>query len=123
MNRFEQIVAQVSFPPWQLIVGNDGPRSHVQVRDDSGVCNVTGVALPWGGRKWLLSDHMTETEIVKTCLKAVLSAVEHETLENFRYQGVTIFDPHIRVEDLVRLRASAPLDARVEQQEPERSDR
>lgn len=112
MARIERVVSKVAYPPWTITVRQDGPRSYLQIRDDHGVCNVTGGSKPWSGRKWMLSPHMTDTEIVKTALKAVLSAVEHETLENFKYEGVAIFDPHIRVDDLLALRAACPLDLR-----------
>lgn len=111
--RFIEIVARVSYPPWMIVVRPDKGHAYLQVRDDEGRCNQTGEQNPWGGRKWRLSPHMTDTEIVKTALKAVLSAVEHETLENFKYRGVSIFDPHIRVDDLVEMRHSRPLDARA----------
>lgn len=117
MNRdeIESIVANCTFKPWKIIVGKLGTdRLYLQVRDENGVNNATGEPnYVWGGRKWLLSKHMTETEIVKTVLKAVLSAVEHETLENFKYKGLTIFDPHITVSDLIELRNNSELDGRA----------
>ena len=60
---------------------------------------------PWTGRRWPLSPHMTETEVVNTALKAVLAAEEHETREQLRYMGVDIYSPHHSVRDLMRLRA------------------
>lgn len=111
--RFIRIVAEISYEPWTIIVRRDGDRAYLQVRDDNGRCNITSEPMPWSGRKWMLSEHMTETEVVKTALKAVMSAVEHEALERFKYRGLTIFDPHLRVEDLLRMRQSCPLDARA----------
>ncbi len=110
--RLNRIVSDVQFNGWPILLRLDGQRPYLQVSDPNGVCNVTGKAKPWRGRKWGLSYHMTETEVVKTALKAVLAAVEHEVLELFKYRGVTIFDPHIRVEDLIELRTSCPLDGR-----------
>jgi hypothetical protein len=37
---------------------------------------------------------------VGTCLKLVLTALEHEARELFRYQDVAIFDPHVSVHAL-----------------------
>lgn len=54
----------------------------------------------WRGRKWRLSKHMTPSEVVQTCLKAVLTAEEHEAREHFLYQGRAIFGPHINIEAL-----------------------
>lgn len=110
----EKIVSACKFIPWEIIVDTfkEG-RLYLQVRCHSGINNMTGETnYSWGGRKWALSEHMTETEIVKTALKAVMSAQEHETLENFRYKGVSIFDPHIKVEDLLKIRLLSELDGR-----------
>jgi hypothetical protein len=52
------------------------------------------------GRKWILSKHMTKSEIVTTAFKAVLTAMEHEVREKFRYKGRMIFGPHFDVDAL-----------------------
>lgn len=51
-------------------------------------------------RKWLLSEHMTRSEVVQTALKAVLTVLEHEARENFKYRGAAIFGPHFDVDAL-----------------------
>src|SRR5689334_18912147 len=55
------------------------------------------------GRKWLISKFVTKSELVQTCLKAVLTALEHEAREHFRYKGRGVFGPHIDVDHLVTL--------------------
>lgn len=57
-------------------------------------CTTTGAVKEWHGRKWYLSDHMTEDEIVKTCFAAFKAAVEHEVMEAFRWKGQRVFNPH-----------------------------
>lgn len=64
----------------------------------------TGAPLPWRGRKWLISEHMTDGEIVQTVFKATMTAAEHELREGFKYRGQPIFDPHYDLEKLVELR-------------------
>lgn len=76
-----------------------------QVSEPNGKCNVTGEPMSWNGRKWRLSQHMTDSEIVQTMLKAVLTAQEHEAREGFLYRGKAIFDPHYDVDLLWELRA------------------
>lgn len=68
---------------------------YVQVR-------FTASGEPWSGRKWYLSAHATDAEVVQTALKAVLTAVEHEAREAFTYQGVALFQPHCSLEELVQ---------------------
>ena len=48
-------------------------------------------------RKWLLSQHMTETEIVNTCYLAVRNAEEHEMNEKFTYGGHRVCNPHAAI--------------------------
>lgn len=71
---------------------------------DNGICNVTGQPLSWEGRKWPISEYMTDGEIVQTAFKALLTALEHEAREKFTYRGVSVFDPHYDIEKLVALR-------------------
>lgn len=84
-------------------VGFDG--SHFLRIKCDGTCNVTGKRMPWSGRKWRLSVHMTDGEIAQTALKAALTAMEHEVRERFTYRGVAVFDPHYDIEALVALRS------------------
>lgn len=67
-------------------------------------CSQTGGFQKWKSRKWQLSCHMTRSELVQTAMKAVLTALEHEARENFKYRGRSIFDPHYDVDQLWGLR-------------------
>lgn len=51
----------------------------------------------WTGRKWYVSWRATDSEITQTCLKAVLTAEEHEAREKFLVDGRAVFGPHIDV--------------------------
>jgi len=55
------------------------------------------------GRKWYLSEHMTDDEIIKTCYLAFRTCVEHEVLEGFRVEGVSIFNPHVDYKELIKV--------------------
>lgn len=66
----------------------------------------SGASLPWNGRKWRLSPHMTDGEIVQTAFLALRTALEHEAREKFTFDGVTVFDPHYDIHKLVELRRS-----------------
>jgi hypothetical protein len=57
-------------------------------------CTVTGEEKEWRGRKWYLSDHMTEDEIIKTAFAAFEAAVRHEILEGFTVGSRRLFNPH-----------------------------
>lgn len=103
--QFRQIVDRCTFPGFNFVISAEKSSDYyLQVQCYGGVCNVTGEPTTWNGRKWRLSIHMTSSEVVQTVFKAVLTAVEHETRENFKYRDVSIFDPHYDVEKLVELR-------------------
>jgi hypothetical protein len=73
---------------------------------------VTGEPAVQHTRKWLLSEHMTRSEIVATALKCVLTSEEHEAREDFTYRGQRIFGPHFDVEYLVSLCEDEATDVR-----------
>lgn len=45
------------------------------------------------GRKWYMSQHMTDSEIIQTIFLAVTVWEEHERRERFRLDGKAIFGP------------------------------
>lgn len=65
--------------------------------------NNTGIYEHWKGRKWYLSEHMTNDEIVKTAYAAFEAAVTHEVMEGFKMDGVTVFNPHLDFEELIKI--------------------
>lgn len=54
----------------------------------------------WKSRKWLLSEHMTDSEIIQTIFLAVKTAEEHEIRELFKYKGQAIFGPHWNLDQI-----------------------
>jgi len=103
--RFNRILKDVRFNDWEIIVRLDRHRAYLQVRAEE-PCSVTGDMHRWSSRKWFLSPHMTESEVVQTAFLAVMTAVEHETREAFTYAGHAIFSPHYDIHKLVALHES-----------------
>lgn len=66
-------------------------------------CNKTGKLQNWHGRKWYLSEHMTDDEVVKTAFAAFKATVEHEIMEGFKVNGITLFNPHINYLSLLSI--------------------
>lgn len=55
-----------------------------------------GHRLEWQkARKWYISSHAIEGEVVRTALSAVKMSLEHRLREAFTYKGDRIFSPHI----------------------------
>lgn len=66
-------------------------------------CNKTGDIQNWHGRKWYLSDYMTEDEVVKTSYAAYKAVIEHEIMETFLVDGIVLFNPHINYKELLKI--------------------
>lgn len=66
-------------------------------------CTKTGEIQEWKGRKYYLSKHMTDDEIVKTAYVAFESCVKHEIMEGFKVDGIILFNPHINFEELLSI--------------------
>jgi len=67
----------------------------------SSPCTKTEKMEEWRGRKWYLSEFMTDDEIVKTAWAAFEAAVKHEVLEGFKVDGKVLFNPHVNFEELL----------------------
>jgi len=109
--QIQAILNRINFQDWDYRVFFDDNRPYLQITCDS-KCNVTGKQMKWKSRKWFLSTHATKSEIVQTAFKATLTAMEHETREQFLYLDRSIFDPHYDVDKLWKLRGTDCLDER-----------
>lgn len=86
-----------------LLVEQDkkgGDRIYLQISYYS-KCSKTGEVDHWKGRKWYLSEYMTDDEVVKTAYVAFEAAVKHEILEGFKVDGKILFNPHVNFEALL----------------------
>ena len=116
VDELHEILNRCKFPGYSWRVHGDftqqsGP-TYLQARFMAD-CNFSGDMKPQATRKWLLSPHMTTSEVVQTAFKCVLTSVEHEAREQFTYRGQNIFGPHFNVEALVELRKSKLLEVRA----------
>jgi hypothetical protein len=103
LEEMREVLSRVGYPGYTFQIADATGAPWLQITCTA-LCNVTDVPMKWRGRKWMLSYHMTDGELVQTAFKAVLTAQEHEAREQFKYRGVSIFDPHYDVERLVALR-------------------
>jgi hypothetical protein len=104
MERIAEVLARVTYPGYTFKLGDKDGVLWLQITCTA-LCNVKHVPHHWRGRKWMLSEHMTDGEIVQTAFMAVLAAQEHEAREQFKYRGAAILDPHYDIERLVALRS------------------
>lgn len=105
---YKEALQHVTYKDWEfaVIVLDGYGNAHLQGR-------FRADGNTWSTSKWILSPHMTKSEIVQTALKCVLTAEEHEAREHFLYKGQTVFGPHFDVEGLCSLcQLPEALDAR-----------
>ena len=100
LNLVQSLVdTHVSYPGMRFFVGEAGGRIHIRGGFEQ-PCAKSGELTVWLTRRWYISDKATRSEVVQTCLKIVLTAVEHEAREKFRYRGRAVYGPHIDVDAL-----------------------
>lgn len=97
-------------PRWRLMVKGDGVLLQF-VYDEPDSEDESGEAVPQYCRKWYISLHSTDTEIVRTAYKAVQASLEHRLGEHFRFRGVQIYNPHTSIETMLS-NSINPLDGR-----------
>jgi hypothetical protein len=115
-DRFRDILGRVSYKPdWRFRIGGEPGRYWLQVEFVAADADsLDAQSAVQRGRKWTLSEHMTDSEIVQTAFRATLAAEEHECRETFKVEGVAVLGPHLDLFWLVNLARSGMLgqDAR-----------
>jgi len=117
---FVDVIGEIEFRDWRFMVGgrDDAPGQFHLVIEFEEACIVTGEITTQRSRKWLLSEHMTRSEIIQTAWLAVQTALMHEARESFMWRGELIFGPHFDVEALHELCVRKATDVRPPQVSP-----
>lgn len=103
LDEIKYIVSLCKYKDWDFLTYLDyEKRPILQIRVASS-CSVSGQPWVWKGRKWFLSFHMCDNEIVGTVFVAVKKAEEHEIREFFTFKSAAIYGPHFNVDQLVKL--------------------
>lgn len=110
LNRIRELVSHITLSIFginpYIVVEFDktypDTRIYLQVKY-SAPCTKTGEIQEWNGRKWYLSDHMTEDEVVKTAWCAFEAAVKHEVMEGFKFDNIIVFNPHVNFRELLEV--------------------
>lgn len=99
----------------RLALGEDGEedRPYIQIVF-MGEDALTGKLEEQRCRKWMLSYHMVDGEVVATVYAAIERAVIHESREYFLYKGLRIYNPHGSLRALVEIAAKGLVDKREE---------
>lgn len=103
--RLAEIAGEIIYKPnTGFRIGTMGNGMFLQHWQEIEDCqNSPGPITRQNGRKFYISEHATDSEIIQTALLAVIQFEEHEAREWFYYKGERIFNPHIAPEALMRV--------------------
>ena len=90
------IVERIAYRNWWFECGPQGDAYRIRVAFPA-VDRATGESSVRRGRHWLLTPDMSDADIVRTALLAVLTAEEHEARESFLVDGRPLFGPHFQI--------------------------
>lgn len=90
-----ELLEQITYRPgYQLHINTDGHREYAQVRCWRPDTYTGQWAWGAGGKGWL-SPHMASNELIQMIFGLFKAYEEHETREWFRWNGRTVFGPHV----------------------------
>lgn len=112
INEMLDAVEQVSFMNYTFSVSSESDNKLYLQASYVDRCILTGSLEQQFTRKWLLSKHMTKSELIQTCFKCCITSMEHRTREEFKYKGRRIFGPHFDVDALWAITTNANMDVR-----------
>jgi hypothetical protein len=92
-NRVRELIGACAFGAWEFHVIERGEEVYLQLAWEA-PCSDRGELNLQKSRKWFVSRHATDSEVVATAFKAVITALEHEAREEFTYCGKPIFHAH-----------------------------
>jgi hypothetical protein len=109
IDHINRILKDTDYKDWVFLTGSMGSGWYIQVHfmapdNDSPGSDPIGQK----GRKFYISPHMTEGEVVQTCFLAIKTAEEHEMREHFQYRKQRVFGPHFNLGWLAEQLASDP---------------
>lgn len=103
VEKIEQIISYCTYPDYSFEVQTDGRGEIYLFAHYMEPDTVTGVREIQRTRRWFLSPYMTESEIVRTAFKCIITSREHRVREHFKFSGQPVFSPHFDVMALLEL--------------------
>lgn len=97
-----KVLDDISYKDWTFRLGQMGDGFFLQATFLAPDVHTGNVSRQYG-RKWYLSPHMVEAEIVGTAWAAIQAAEIHEAREAFKYKGKAPYNSHIRMSTLLSI--------------------
>jgi hypothetical protein len=100
IDKARDTVAQCAYPEYEFHVKIDGRGDvYLQATYYEADTQSAKVVLQYT-RRWFLSPAMSESEIVQTAFKCIITSMEHRTREWFTWKSRAVFQPHHNVKKL-----------------------
>lgn len=104
LKRVQDLVAGIEFRDrYRILVEIDQKdpegRAYLQLEVDRPDCFTGEMGVGKSGKTYL-SEHQTDSEILRKALGLFLAFEEHEVREDFKWNGRAIFGPHIDIQAL-----------------------
>lgn len=104
VERIEHVLMNIKFRDWKLKFNRLRPITDMWLQwCFTAPDPINGGTFECKGRKWKLSQHMTDSEVVQTAFAAAKMALEHEAREEFSYMNRPVMRPHFDVYSLIDL--------------------
>lgn len=99
LESIKDVIDKIAYKDWKIHLDVSGSVPWIQVQFlERNI--TTGQPEIQKGRKWMLSFHCCDNEIVRTAYKAIKTVIEHEIDENFKFHSIAIFNPHLNYSQL-----------------------
>lgn len=107
-----KMVSDVQYRDWNFVIKKKGNGFLLQIQFWGEDTDHPGKYELQKCRKWYISPHSCDAEVVRTCFIAVKQAEEHELCERFRFMGKQIYNPHIDPVQLAEFVNKEPFQTR-----------
>jgi hypothetical protein len=97
--RLRSVLGRVVYPGYHFTAHERSGMVYVKAQFMA-PCAKTGEPERQTTRRWLIRPDASEMEIVQTLFKLVLTSLEHEARENFKWCGRAVLGPHMDLDQL-----------------------
>lgn len=119
LEKIKSIVSHVKYKDWQFVVGKKGDGFLIQVQFMGEDTDGSGKLELQKCRKWFVSQHSCDSEVVRSCFLAIRQAEEHELCERFHYKGHQVYNPHLDMDRMADFICAKPFEVRTEPKKEE----
>ena len=88
------VLEQCSFPGYAFLLTTIGDQFRLELTYKEADV-YSGVLSTQTARPWLISQDATESQVIQTLFKAILTSMEHRVRENFHWMGKPVLMPHM----------------------------